>query len=102
MPAQVPGVRLDPLQPQGPHSYEKTALQVGLLVARQVESLPLDEVAVDRFPGRIAVFFMHAHDRARTAGKYRFRLQKGQMRRPERQAAEAARGAAAIAVESTV
>src|SRR5262249_16954000 len=78
VPAQIARVGLDSRQSQGPDPHQKTSSEIRLLVTPQVEPLPFDEVAVDRFPGVIG-FGSYAHDRARTAAKYRFQLQKGQM-----------------------
>src|SRR2546426_630661 len=78
MPAQVTRIRFETREPQRPHAHQEAPLEVGLLIARQVEALPLNQVAVDRFPSVIDLG-PYAHDRARTGGKYRFRLQKGQI-----------------------
>src|SRR2546428_12705496 len=77
MPAQVTRIRFETREPQRPHAHQEAPLEVGLLIARQVEALPLNQVAVDRFPGVIDLG-PYAHDRARTGGEDRVRLQKGQ------------------------
>src|SRR5439155_6893411 len=84
MAPQIARVRLDPRKPQGPDAHQEPPLKVALLVARQVEPVLLDQMTVDRLPG-LADLRLHAHDRARTGAKYRFRLQE---RQPAQRGAE--------------